>query len=205
MVGAQMIVFFHVGPDITQAQMAVNSARAHGMECTVLTDADSPHVEGAWRKEIPREWEGIMHYRAHAYAAYNKPGIYLDTDMLIRRDLSPIMELDFDVALTKRSHKIITSNGVDVGKLMPYNGGFVAVQDPTFWPEVADRMDGYDPEHQKWYGDQMALVEAAKGRNIIELPTKLYNRIVKKVDLDVSAAWVLHFKRRGKEVMESYQ
>lgn len=200
-----MIAFLHVGQDTAQAAMMVQSAKAFGHDCYQLTDADSPHVEGAQCIRFNRGDEGIMYFRAKCYAAFNEPGIYLDTDMLIRRDLSPLMALDFDVALTKRTHEIISSNGVDVGALMPYNGGFVAMKDKTFWPEVADRMDGYDPEHQKWYGDQMALVEAAKGRNIIELPTKLYNRIVKKVDLDVSGAWVLHFKGRGKEVMESYQ
>ncbi len=200
-----MIAFLHVGQDTAQAAMMVRSAKAFGHDCYQLTDADSPHVEGAQCIRFNRGDEGIMYFRAKCYAAFNEPGIYLDTDILIRRDLSPLMALDFDVALTKRTHEVITPNGVDVGSLMPYNGGFIGVKDKTFWPEVVDRMAGYDPDSQKWYGDQVALVEAAKGRNIIELPTKLYNRIVKKVNLDVSGAWVLHFKGRGKEVMESYQ
>ena len=178
MVGAQVLIaFLHVGPDATQAQMMVNSARAFGHDCVQLTDADSPCVEGAQCVRIKREGEGIMYFRAKCYAAFNEPGIYMDTDMLVRRDLSPIMELDFDAALTKRSHEVIDPNGVNVGKLMPYNGGFIAVKDKTFWLAVLERMSAMDADSQRWYGDQMALSEAAKGRNIVELPTRIYYRL----------------------------
>jgi hypothetical protein len=91
-----------------------------------------------------------------------------------------------------------------MAETMPYNGGFAAVKDPTFWPEVYARMQAMDADLQEWYGDQFALVQAAKGRNVLELPIRLYNHTVKKAGLDVSKASVLHFKGRGKEVMASY-
>lgn len=205
MVGAEMLIaFLHVGTDITQAQMMVNSAMRFGHECVQLTDADSPHIEGAHCIRFDRGDDGIMYFRARCYAAFNEPGIYMDTDMLVQRALSPVMALDFDAALTKRGHDIIDPNGVNVGALMPYNGGFVAVKDKTFWPEVADIMRRQDADSQRWYGDQIALAEAAKSRSIVELPIRIYNCTVKRADADVSRPWVLHFKGRGKDVMESY-
>jgi len=198
------LIFLYVGQDTTMPDMFVQSALATGHECIHLTDTDSPALEGAQCIRIPREGEGIMLFRAKCYAAYNQPGIYLDADMLVRKDLSPVMGLEFDVGLTRRSHDIIDPNGTNVGKLMPYNGGFVAVKDPTFWPEVYARMQAMDADLQKWNGDQFALSEAAKGRNVLELPLRLYNRTVKQAGLDVSKASVLHFKGRGKEVMASY-
>lgn len=199
-----MLIFLHVGPDASQAQMLVNSAKVFGHDCVQLTDADSPAVEGAHCVRTPREGQGIMLFRAQCYAAFNEPGIYVDTDMLIKHDLSPLMVLDYDVALTKRGHDIIDPNGVNVGALMPFNGGFVCVKDKTFWPEVAQRMEAMDAENQRWYGDQLAIAEAAKSRQVLELPVRIYNRTTKRAGLDVSGAWVLHFKGRGKEVMHDY-
>lgn len=206
MVGAEAvkIIFLHVGPDTSQAEMMVASARRFGLDCIQLSDEDTPPVKGAALITLPRNEKGIMYFRAKCYAAYNEPGIYLDTDMLIRRDLSPIMDLEFDVGLTRRNHDIIDPNGVNVGQLMPYNGGVVAMKDKTFWPEVERLMAGMDADSQRWYGDQVALSEAAKSRNVLELPLRLYNLTVKKAGLDVSRASILHFKGRGKEVMASY-
>lgn len=198
------VIFLHVGQDTTQAEMMVTSARRFGHYCVHLSDEDTPPVRGAMQIAMPRNGEGIMYFRAECYAAYNEPGIYMDTDMLIRRDLSPIMAMDFDVALTRRNHDIIDPNGVNVGQLMPYNGGVVAMKDKTFWPEVERLMAGMDADSQRWYGDQVALSEAAKSRNVLELPLRLYNLTVKKAGLDVSRASILHFKGRGKEVMASY-
>lgn len=200
-----MIVFLHVGPDISQAQMMVNSAKRFGHHCVQLTDMDSPAVEGAGCVRFKREGEGIMYFRAKCYAAYNEHGIYMDTDMLIKHDLFPILSLDYDVAITKRTHDIIDPNGVNVGGLMPYNGGFVAVKDKTFWPEVYELMGTMGSDNQEWYGDQLALAHACKKRRVVELPVSIYNRTTKKEGLDVSGAWVLHFKGKGKEVMHGYQ
>lgn len=199
-----LIAFMHVGNDAKQAQMLVDSARRFGHSMVQLTDWDTEPLEGVECVRLQREGTGLMHFRAKLYALLNEPGAYVDTDMLIRRDLSPLMELDFDVALTKRSHDIIDPNGVNVGALMPYNGGFVVVKDRGFWPDVLDIMDAMDADSQRWYGDQVAIAQAAKSRNVIDLPVKLYNCTVKRADMDVSRPWVLHFKGRGKEVMESY-
>ena len=198
------LIFLFVGNDITMPDMFVQSALATGHECIHLTDSDSPALEGAQCIRIPREGEGIMLFRAKCYAAYNQPGIYLDADMLVRKDLSPVMGLEFDVGLTRRNYAIIDPSGANMAETMPYNGGFAAVKDPTFWPEVYARMQAMDADLQEWYGDQFALVQAAKGRNVLELPIRLYNRTVKQAGLDVSGASVLHFKGRGKEVMASY-
>jgi hypothetical protein len=199
-----MIYYMHVGPDIAQAKMMVDSADYYWMETCQLTDMDSPTVNGDYLRTPRYDGEGLMLFRTRIYAAVNKPGIYMDTDMLIKHDLSPLMELDFDIMVTKRSHVIKDPNGVNISNVMPYNGGFVVVKDETFWPEVYDRMLKMSDKSQEWYGDQIAIQEAVKTRKTIELPVKIYNRTVKKAGLDVSDAWVLHFKGDGKEVMQSY-
>ena len=145
-----------------------------------------------------------MFFRARCYAAYNQPGIYLDTDMLIRHDLAPIWGLDFDVALTKRSNVIKDPTGQNITIDMPYNGGFAAVRSKTFWPMVWEIMNAKHPDLQQWYGDQFALAEAAKKFKVVELPWAIYNKVIIKKEQDPGNAWILHFKGKGKEFMRWY-
>jgi len=145
-----------------------------------------------------------MYFRANCYAGFNQAGFYLDTDMLVIHALSPIMALDFDIAVTKRKNAVKDPNGVNISDAMPYNGGFVAVKDPTFWPEVAERMSKMDSESQRWYGDQLAIAQAAKKRRVLELPDSIYNYPVKSRGEDLSGRWVAHFKGAAKEWMHDY-
>lgn len=199
-----MITFFHVGEDLKTPQMAVDSVLRLGMKCTVLTDEDTPAIKGADCVRFKKKGNGITHFRAHCYAEYNEPGIYLDTDMLVMRDLSPLMKLDFDVALTKRSGAIFDPSGFDVTQRMPYNAGFMAVKSKHFFDRLIKEIDQMSLEDQSWYCDQVGIPDAMRGLNCVELPINLFNRTIKQPDLDVSSAWVLHFKGRGKQFMESY-
>lgn len=198
------LMFMHVGPDTSMAEMMVQSARSFGYYCAQLTDMDSPKVSGVQDVfRLDRGDEGIMFFRAKLYAAYNAPGVYVDTDMLIMRDIEPVMGLDFDLAVTKTKVVVKDPNGVNVTELMPYNGGCLYVKNKRVMPYLYECMAKMPQEEQRWYGDQIALNHAYKEFETIELPNKLYNYTPKPSDtLETTRdKYILHFKGARKERM----
>lgn len=179
-----------------------------GNELVQITDEETPALPGCEVFRIPKGDMPFMIWRARAYAAFNKPGLYIDTDVIVNRDLSPIMALDFDVALTKTWVVVKDPNGTNLTELMPYNGGVVFVKHPDFWGDVVAHMESQPEEHQKWYGDQFALAALAKMYYTIELPNKIYNYTPKvkehETGADLSDKWILHFKGNRKEWMRDY-
>ena len=204
------VIFYHIGDDVSMPRMLAKSIIKHGHNPVFLTDKRTEDIEGCETHRFDFVAENIVWKRMLCYAEYNQAGIYIDSDMLVMHSLEPIMALDFDVALTKVSHAIIDPNGVNLSTVMPYNGGFIAVKDKTFLPNMVKHVIDTQAEtgvdvSSFWYCDQMTLAEVAKTVNLVELPVKIYNKTVKKTGMDVSGAWVLHFKGKGKEVMNGYQ
>ena len=84
-----------------------------------------------------------------------QPVALLDTDILFLRDLGPVFEQDFDVALTSRRNRE-----------MPFNGGVILLNNRR--PESALRFfSDFErlyrerrAERAEWYGDQYALADA---------------------------------------------
>jgi len=204
------IIFYHIGDDLSMPRMLANSILKHGHEPVFLTDYNTEEIEGCEIHRFDYNSENLVWHRMLCYAQYNQEGIYLDSDMLVMRDLSPVMELDFDVALTKVNHDIIDPNGNNLSALMPYNGGFIAVKSKTFLPamvkhviDAQTKAGGIDLT-KYWYCDQMTLAEVAKTVNLVQLPVKIYNRTIKHKNVHTDGSWVLHFKGKGKDVMQSY-
>jgi hypothetical protein len=204
------VIFYHIGDDVSMPRMLAKSIIKHGHNPVFLTDKLTEDIEDCETHRFDFNGENLVWHRMLCYAEYNQPGIYLDSDMLVMHDLEPVMALDFDVALTKVSHDIIDPNGTNISALMPYNGGFIAVKNDTFLPSMVKHVVDTQNEAgldltKYWYCDQMTLAEVAKTVNLVELPVKIYNKTVKKPGMDVSGAWVLHFKGRGKGLMNGYQ
>jgi hypothetical protein len=92
--------------------------------------------------------------------------VLLDSDILVNGPLAPLLEQDFDVALTWRDNPE-----------MPINGGFMVLQSRR--PEDVRRffrryVQLYRARHaasSDWYGDQFAL------RDLLALPTDAFGRV----------------------------
>jgi hypothetical protein len=198
------IIFFHIG-ETSMPTMLAKSIIKHGHEPVFLTDLVTADIPGCETHRYDSTQPNVIRFRMESYAKYNQPGIYLDSDMLVMHDLTPIMGLDFDVALTKVSHVIIDPEGVNLTEVMPYNGGFIAVKDQSFLPAIWNMAECHkDDNVNEWFTDQVILAKIAKTRHVVELPVKIYNRTVKRPDVDTTGAWILHFKGNGKPLMEEY-
>lgn len=201
-----MLIAFAQTGEYDYTETFLKSVKGH--ELWHITDEETPGLPGCEVFRFPKGDTPFMYWRAKAYAAFNKPGLYCDTDIIVNRDPSPIMALDFDVALTKTWVVVKDPNGTNLTELMPYNGGVVFVKHPDFWPHVVEHMDTQPDEHKKWYGDQFALADLAKMYYTLELPNKIYNYTPKVAEheagVDLSDKWILHFKGKRKEWMRDY-
>lgn len=178
----------------------VRSVQAHGLEPVMLTDYQTPAVEGCVVERAPWATKGhLVWERMIRYAVYAQPGLYVDTDIVLQRDPAPVWSLDFDVALTYRKNPIM-QDGIDVTKTMPINIAVAFVRVPRFWLDVANLMADFPDTMKDWWGDQVAVAEVAKQYTTVQLPTRLYNKTTTPGQEDPSA-WILHYKGARKELL----
>jgi lipopolysaccharide biosynthesis glycosyltransferase len=196
--------FLHVGQDDSLARIMVESARAFGYDLIHMTDEETPAIDGCHVVRIPWDKTRLMTYRLHHLAELAEPNLcVLDTDIIIRRDLSDVWALDFDVALTRRGVTLDT-NGQDVAVAMPYNSGVMFCREPAFWAEAHMVCAGFPDKFQTWYGDQLAIKQAVTGFELLELDVRSWNYSPRFEGDYPEQARVLHFKGKRKDWMKAW-
>lgn len=196
------VCFLHVGDLHHHEPKFIRSVLKTNPEAKIVqfTDFKSPEVPGVHEVRRDEINVPIFEYRWRAFATLKGNVACLDTDVIVRKDLSPIFKLDWDIALTRRDRPVIDPNGKDITQLMPFNAGVVFSRSPEWLLKVADTSTDLlklDP----WYGDQYALAVCVKTQTqrILHLPAEIYNHTPKTQGLDVSRAWIVHYKgdRKG--------
>jgi len=197
------VTFLHVGEDSRLPELMVQSVlkAMPGVEIVQLTDEVTPQVKGT-TSVIRKPFDGmLMTFRMQHLADLKGNWITLDTDVLVLKDLRPIMEKDFDVALTKRTGRIM-SDGIDIVAHMPYNTGVMFSKNHLFWENAYKALLGMPESAHKWWGDQLSVRLAAEsGRyTVLELDCNTYNYTPKDAD-ERADVYVLHFKGPRKDWM----
>lgn len=214
------IAFFFVGKDTTQAEMFCESARGafkfDDINIVQISNYDTPKVENA--HQILR-LQGIaknsmMLSRMRAYRKFlslaKAPTVFFDTDILIVRrfklDFScgTILcqrEYDLDeiigrIAVKIQGKKILFPEllGKHLGNIFPYVGCFFADKDTSFLDKAIEIYEQLDAKYHLWFGDQIALRDAASGKDIStvgESQIACDPRLFRENSEDVAA---LHFK-----------
>lgn len=122
--------------------------------------------------------------------------LFLDSDVIVQRDLAPLFLTKSDVVVTYRGPKVME------GRQMPFLFGVVASSTPELWLEVRDRVLAMpNEEDQGWWGQQLAIfdmwMEEQNGRGkwkIASVPCDQYNYVPKSLEDTPADKWVLHFK-----------
>lgn len=179
-------VFFHVGDDISQPARLVDSIQKTnpGSEIYMVTDAETPGIEGVIRHEETIDRERLMIERLRCYAALKleKPAIYLDTDMVARGFINlPTILGDKKYAFCNRSFdRMVPFNGNQrgldfsehdgrpMGLVYPYLGCFVATESGEDWVPILNRYLTLSDKYHRWYGDQEALREFVHSLKVSE-------------------------------------
>lgn len=163
---------------------------------------------------------------------YGESVTFLDTDILMLEKLPDMPGADFTV--TWRDHVLVKDDEKveGIAAKMPYNYGVIratacyATTEAFIW--MRERIRRMHGEHQKWYGNQLALFELAgprpdhgaridtrripwmltrhgNGVRIGKLPCERWNYSPQKVGERIHGLRsVLHFKGGSRALMESY-
>ena len=162
-------------------------------------------------------------------ANQDEPIVFLDTDILLLKELSAFG----DLTVTWRDHVgVVDDEKVEgVAAQMPYNYGVIVAAPGMRATEafifMRERIRKMHARHQLWYGNQLALAELCGPRpasrtetvdrtipwtltdhgnevRITKLPAETHNYTPQKVGEDISGKYVLHFKGGARPLMESY-
>jgi lipopolysaccharide biosynthesis glycosyltransferase len=196
------INFLHVGQDVTLPTRMVESVLAthKGANIIQLTDESTPIIKGV-SSVVRKPYNGqIMLFRMQHLADLRGEWITIDTDMIVKKDLSHVFDKDFDVALTRRYGVILDANGTDIVKEMPYNCGLMFSRNHEFWKDCLKLMNVMTDDLKQWWGDQVAVKAMADSYDVLELDCAEYNYTPKNAD-ERKDVYVYHFKGQRKAWM----
>lgn len=198
--------FFHVSRGVTpHAQLAkrlIASVRTCMPDVPIVhfTDPETRAMAGV--DDVRRQPSGPIALGClDAYAAAGDGDwLFVDTDVLVQRDVRWIFDRPFDIAVASREGTLVDQDhGTKCIASMPYNKGAVFSRSSAFWTAAADRLRTLSAKRQEWMGDQVAMCDViASGRFHIEVLPARYNYPPKDQD-DVHDKAILHFKGRRRK------
>ena len=152
------------------------------------------------------------------------PTIFLDSDMLVNKDLNEVFNLlkKNDLIITERkknynlndtifiyghniSIKFPEFSNKTINEVMPYNGGFIGASNISALKKLLQIYSALPPRFHCWYGDQVALktIYDSKEFKILVLDSN-YNCSVKDLSNYDKNIFVYHFKGRFKKVIRPF-
>ncbi len=208
--------------------------------CFVFTDDNADAWETPCGRYFIRPGLPIMMANIEAQIAALRVAIpdetlvFLDTDVLLRREIAPHHR--GDLTITWRDHVGVDDEGEKVQGVagqMPYNYGVMMFTpgytafEAMIW--MRERVRKMTNGLKLWYGNQLAMAELAgpvpdvmvptmtaryplwtlseRGSEPIQiqkLPCESFNYTPKTADEDVKSRFVLHFKGKSRPLMEAY-
>ena len=190
--------FLHVGIDTRLPKIMVRSCLHFGYEPIQMTDELTPAIDGCQVVRLPWDRTKPMTYRLEHLARLGVSELtVLDTDVVVVRDLSPVWEESFDVALTRRGQTLDPA-GVDLSISMPFNTGVMFARNPKFWEAARDVCASLPIDRQNWWGDQLSVKKASEAFDLLELDATTWNYTPASIDEEDTGAKALHYKGQRK-------
>lgn len=206
--------FFHVGrgvtPHVELASILIASIRRIMPTVPIVhfTDTDTRAIAGVdevWRQPSGPIALGCL----DAYAdAGDEDWLFVDTDVVIQRDVRHIFSAPFDIAVADRAGTLKEKEiGTKFMASMPYNKGAVFSRAPTFWAAAAAHLRMQSEKRQNWMGDQASMNHViAAGTFKVEILPARYNYPPLRQDEDITAQAILHYKGSRKAwMLESHR
>jgi hypothetical protein len=193
--------FYHVGPAGTRhmrlatAMVASVKRVMRDVRVLQLTDRVSTLIEGIDGSCVLPE-RPIARGCLEAYAFCDGPWLFLDTDVIVQRDVRHVFDHPFDIAVADRAGTLTDKDlrGSLVTR-MPFNKGAVFSRSQPFWRAPVDRIAALSQKAQAWMGDQQAMCdEIASGRWHVEILPNAYNYPPRFKGDDVSGKAIVHYK-----------
>lgn len=146
------------------ASFLIDSVRKHmpGAPVFQFTDDDSPAVIGVDMVQRRKAERNLSLSRSAHYAACQGNWLFVDTDVVIQKDVRFVFNEKFDVMVTDRDWPHLPPLPESFMKYNPYCAGVVFSNNSDFWKEVHDECDPHGSSAVGWFNDQRALATIAR-------------------------------------------
>lgn len=191
------------GPHLDIAKHLVASAQKHMPEVPVvfLTD-ETTQFPGVEVIRLPGKMPMGVRRLTH-YSKLEGEWLFTDTDLLFRKDVRPVFDKPFDVALATREGTVW--HGSDYAKTYPYNTGVIFSRNRQFWRMALRGLFALPETMQEWGGEQYVTGALAQRKDFkVEILPSSYNFTPETRDEDVSHAHILHLKGPRKAWITTY-
>jgi hypothetical protein len=122
-----------------------------------FADMDTPAVDGADEvKRLPLESLALLRFRHQA--AVKGDWLFLDTDVIVQKDVRKVFHNTFHVAMTTRNWKHLRP-AEGFAERMPFNAGVIFSRSPSFWRECTERLEQSDIHDQEFMGHQQIICD----------------------------------------------
>lgn len=173
-----------------------------GVKVFMVTDKKTPAIDGIEPARVDTQGFGdFIPWLCNACSLFDGEVLYLDSDIVVQKDLRPLFNVPGDLIVPNRGPKIVD------GRIQPFIFGCVAYRHGAIWEEVRDRVLAMpDRMDRAWYGSQVAVydmwMEEQSGRGkwkIVSIPRETYNYTPKEENDAPAEKWVLHYKGRKRK------
>ncbi len=192
------------GPHLEIAKHLISSAHKVMPDVPIfqLTDTETPILRGAEGIRVGGEMPMGVRRLTH-YTRLNGDWLFLDTDVLFKRDVRSVFDKPFDVAVVSREGTYM--HGTEYAKAMPYNFGVMFSRSPKFWQVVLKGLQTLPPQMREWEGEQMVTCALAQRPDFkVEVLPSAYNFTPGRREDDVSHVSILHLKGPRKAWITTY-
>src|SRR5512139_3288714 len=130
-----IVAFFHVRQNPIYADIAVAHAKKHMPQASMLhiTDEETEPLKDCNVLRMPWDGKDLTTFRTLLLSQLDGEVLSLGTDVVVQHDLSKVFDWPFDAALTMRTEPVMSPDGVDLAKLMPYNSDVSFTRGRQFW------------------------------------------------------------------------
>lgn len=163
---------------------------------TQVSDEHYPAVPGVdavlrhpWRKGL--DWIQFRFEALDSYAKKVGEHLQLETDIVVRRDVSYVMEGDFDVAMC------VTPDRKDA----VLNGGVMFCKNPLLYAQALGIYNSRPDLQDGWEGGQTAQSIAARSMRCEFLDFDTYNFTPAQAGIVPPSAQIVHYRGRRKLFM----
>lgn len=190
------------GDGYVMADALIRSVRRTmpGVAVTQLTDLESPAVYGV-DHVLRQPSQPLALLRTLHQSHVEGEWLFVDTDVVIRRDVRDVFQQSFDIAVVDRDWPHLPSLPSDYMQAMPWNIGVVFSRCPAFWRVVHEALLVAPQTAQDFMGDQVVacsvLRQSDRWRRL-ELPGYLYNYPPAHPDDHGEDAAIVHYKGERK-------
>jgi hypothetical protein len=180
------------------ADLMIRSVRQAMPDVPIVqfTDETSPAVVGVDEvRRLPHGPRDVI--RTDHYIACEGDWLFCDTDIIFQHQVSPVMNDNFDIAVTDREGTLVNGEeDLDFIKATPYNLGVIFSRSSEFWKAVKVKLLTMSDTHQDWMGIQFAAcaVIAEERFKVKVLPGRVFNYAPRNSHDDCSRAYIVHFK-----------